>query len=198
MDRSVVWWVVFVGICSVLCAYPSAAAPAITAYLGSEINLTGTSTSGPAVYLFVTGPNLPSNGGRLDNPTVPVRSGDASSFTRAEVDGNDRWTYRWDTSVIGLDAGTYVVYAVDAPVDRSDLVGQSYVAIPVVLLGPGDVGVQQTATPSPTALPASLTLPTPSPSPTTSTPVPTTVAVHCVLPLIAVAAGLLVAVRRRR
>jgi hypothetical protein len=59
------------------------AASAVTVYPGSEVTLAGTSTGSDTVYLFVTGPNLPADGGRLDALQTPVRSGDPESFTTA-------------------------------------------------------------------------------------------------------------------
>jgi len=57
-------------------ALVAAPTTAVTVYPGSEITLTGTSTGSDTVYLFVTGPNLPPAGGRLEDPATPVRSGD--------------------------------------------------------------------------------------------------------------------------
>lgn len=144
-------------------------ASAVTAYPGSEIVLTGTSTGSDTVYLFVTGPNLPSAGGRLENPDTPVRSGDPASFTTVTVDADNRWTYRWRTSETGLDPGTYTVYAVDAPVDRSNLSGRSYTTIPVTLGTPPGISTTETTAPStatPTIVETPVTMPTATPSPT--------------------------------
>jgi|GEM_PF-3747628 len=71
-------------ICTCVLLFALAAAPAasaLTVYPGSEVTLAGTSTWSDTVYLFVTGPNLPADGGRLDAPHTPVRSGDPESFT---------------------------------------------------------------------------------------------------------------------
>ena len=154
------------------------AASAITAYPGSEVTLTGTSTGSDTVYLFVTGPNLPAAGGRLDNPDTPVRSGDPESFTTVAVEAGDRWTYRWRTGDAGLDSGTYTVYAVDAPVDRSDLSGRGYTTIPVTLGTPPETPVTGTAAPTtvmpaePLTPPVSAATPSPAPSPTPTAAAP--------------------------
>lgn len=108
----------------------------IVAHPGGGITFAGTSTGSDTVYLFVTGPNLPPAGGRLEDPDTPVRSGDSKSFTRAAVDDDDCWTYRWRTGMSGLDPGTYIVYAVDAPLDRSDLADQGYTTFPFTLGAP--------------------------------------------------------------
>ncbi|KLK89234.1 hypothetical protein SZ63_02010 [Methanoculleus sediminis] len=153
-----------------LAAAPAASAVAV--YPGSEVTLTGTSTGSDTVYLFVTGPNLPVNGGRLDDPHTPVRSGDGGSFTAVTVDAGGRWTYRWRTGEAGLDPGTYTVYAVEAPVDRRNLSGHGYTTIPVTLGSPPGTAATGTTVPalSPveTATPTA-TMPTAAPTPTPTT-----------------------------
>ena len=144
-----------------------AAAPAVSAvtvYPGSEVTLAGTSTGSDTVFLFVTGPNLPPSGGRLERPHTPVRSGDPESFTTATVGAGDRWTYRWRTGEAGLDPGTYTVYAVDAPVDRSDLAGHGYTTVAVTLGTPP--GTPVTVTPTTVTPTGEATTPAASPSPT--------------------------------
>jgi len=163
-----------VGILLVI-AFVAAPAAAVTAYPGSEITLTGTSTGSDTVYLFVTGPNLPSAGGRLEDPDTPVQTGDPESFTTVTVDADDRWTYRWRTGEAGLDPGTYTVYAVDAPVDRSDLSGRGYTTIPVTLGTPPGTPVTETATPTtvtPTEVGTTPLTPAASPSPTPTAAAP--------------------------
>jgi len=163
-----------VGILLVI-AFVAAPAAAVTAYPGSEITLTGTSTGSDTVYLFITGPNLPSAGGRLEDPDTPVQTGDPESFTTVTVDADDRWTYRWRTGEAGLDPGTYTVYAVDAPVDRSDLSGRGYTTIPVTLGTPPGTPVTETATPTtvtPTEVGTTPLTPAASPSPTPTAAAP--------------------------
>ncbi len=154
-------------------AFVAAPAIAVTVYPGSEITLTGMSTGSDTVYLFVVGPNLPSTGGRLEDPATPVRSGDRESFTTATVDADDHWTYRWRTGEAGLDPGTYTVYAVDAPVDRSDLSGRGYTTISVTLGAPPGTPVTETATSTitaPTEVATTTPVASPSPSPTAAAP----------------------------
>jgi hypothetical protein len=166
------------------------AVSAVTVYPGSEVLLAGTSTGSDTVYLFVTGPNLPPAGGRLDNPHTAVRSGNPGSFTRVSVGADDRWTYRWRTGEAGLDPGTYTVYAVDAPVDRRNLSGHRYTTIPVTLGSPPPApatGTVVPATPAPaeseaTAMPTA----TPGTIPTTAAPVSALAACGAVLLAVAV------------
>ncbi|MCK9306317.1 MAG: hypothetical protein M0P17_02190 [Methanoculleus sp.] len=150
------------------------AASGVTVYPGSEVTIAGTSTGSDTIYLFVTGPNLPSSGGRLEDPDTPVRSGDPASFTTVTVGADDRWTYRWRTGEAGLDPGTYTVYAVEAPVDRENLSGHGYTTIPVILgTPPGTLVTPTAATPTPIpAEPETATVPTVTPSPTPTAAAP--------------------------
>jgi len=148
---------------------------AVAVYPGSELTLTGTSTGSDTVYLFVTGPNLPAAGGRLDDPHTAVRSGDGESFTRVTVGADDRWTYRWRTGEAGLDPGTYTVYAVEAPVDRRNLSGHGYTTIPVTFGVPQRTPATGTAvsatSPAETETPtATVPATTPDPEPTSAAP----------------------------
>ncbi|MDN7025260.1 hypothetical protein FGU65_10215 [Methanoculleus sp. FWC-SCC1] len=177
-----------------------AAASSITAYLGEEIPLSGSGTGTDTVYLFVTGPNLPADGGSLSRPFSPVVTGEPGTFTTAEVGADTGWTVTWDTTGIGLDAGTYLVYAVDAPVSRSGLAGHAYAVTPVILIGPGSGGGVTTATTLP-ASPDSTTLPlrtarTAAPTPTSPAPTPMPAPVAAAL-LACAALGVLRVVRRR-
>ncbi|MFA7562051.1 MAG: hypothetical protein WCY70_01275 [Methanoculleus sp.] len=161
-----------------------AAAPAVSAavfYPGSEIVLAGSSTGSDTVFLFVTGPNLPPSGGRLESPHMPVRSGDTGSFTMATVGAGDRWTYRWRTGETGLDPGTYTVYVVDAPVGRSDLSGHSYMTVAVTLGRPPETPVPGTVAPLTVvpAEPVTPAMPTATPRATPSRTVPVSALVAC-------------------
>lgn len=114
----------------------AASAQGIQAYLGDTIPLSGYSPTSPWVYLFLTGPNLPANGVALNNINLPA---DQGGFTKVSVDGsNDMWTYKWGTNSLGgrLDAGTYTIWVVDSPVDRSNLANADYDTISVTLSSP--------------------------------------------------------------
>ena len=101
-------------------------------YLGDTIPLSGNSYGSQTVYLFLTGPNLPVNGVALNN--VNARA-DEGHFTQVSVDSNDHWTYKWGTNALGgsLDAGTYTVWVVNGPNDRSHLSEADYKTISVTL-----------------------------------------------------------------
>ena len=108
------------------------AAPGIQASLGEIIPISGYSSGSKTVYLFLTGPNLPVNGVALDDIT---KRADQGRFTRVQVDGDDHWSYRWGTANTGgrLDAGTYTVWVVNGPNDRSRLSEADYRTIAVTL-----------------------------------------------------------------
>jgi PEGA domain len=125
----------------------TAAAQGIQAYMGDTIPLSGYSPSSPYVYLFLTGPNLPENGVALNN--INLRA-DQGGFTRVAVDGgNDMWSYKWGTNSLGgrLDEGTYTVWVVNGPEDRSNLGNAEYATISVTLGSP-TLSVAGAATPA--------------------------------------------------
>jgi hypothetical protein len=117
---------------------PAIGTPLISAALGDRVPLEGFAPGADEVYLFLTGPNLPVNGVRIDDISAPVVSGDPSSFTRTSVD-DYRWEYTWYTRTKGgvLDAGTYTIFIVTKPVGRRELAGSEYATIMVSLGSPG-------------------------------------------------------------
>ncbi|HII99141.1 MAG TPA: PEGA domain-containing protein [Methanoregula sp.] len=104
----------------------------IEAALGETIPLSGYSPTGQWVYLYLTGPNLPANGVMLNDVT---KRADEGYFTRVAVDGNDFWSYKWSTANVGgrLDAGTYTIWVVNGPNDRSNLANADFRTVPVTL-----------------------------------------------------------------
>jgi hypothetical protein len=108
------------------------AAPGIRTTMGDAVTLSGYSSGSPYVYLFLTGPNLPVNGVALNDIT---KRADQGGFTRVSVDGDDRWTYTWHTGSIGgkLDEGTYTIWVVNSPNDRSSLAWADYQTLPITL-----------------------------------------------------------------
>jgi hypothetical protein len=107
-------------------------------YLGETIALHGVSYNSDEVYLFMTGPGLPENGVTLTDTSMRA---DQGHFTVIGVDSSQEWAFRWDTSRIenynnngnGIEPGTYTVYVVNAPVDKSGLAGHSYQTLSVYL-----------------------------------------------------------------
>ncbi|PKL58599.1 MAG: PGF-CTERM sorting domain-containing protein, partial [Methanomicrobiales archaeon HGW-Methanomicrobiales-5] len=90
-------------------------------YLGEEIKFSGTNTESYKTYLFISGPNLPQQGGQIQgtNPRSDgapgVTDGVANTFKVIDVNGDNTWSWKWGTSTVALDAGTYTIYAVSQP-----------------------------------------------------------------------------------
>jgi hypothetical protein len=111
----------------------SVSAAGISAYAGDTIPLSGYSPSSPWVYLFLTGPNLPTNGVALNDIT---KLADEGGFTKVETDGSDgHWSYNWHTGSVNgrLDDGVYTVWVANGPNDRSNLQEAEYGTISVIL-----------------------------------------------------------------
>ena len=92
-------------------------------YLGEEIKFSGTNTESYNTYLFITGPNLKSGGSQIQstNPRADaVTDTDASTFQSVSVLGDNTWSWKWGTSTVALDAGTYTIYAVSQPRNSAD------------------------------------------------------------------------------
>jgi len=109
-----------------------------TYYLGETIKLSGTNTDSSTVYLFVIGPNLATNGEKLDDATTDVVDLTASTFKQVDVNTDDTWSLKWDTSTLTttLDAGTYTIYAAAAPQWKSNLSSTVYDSASIVMKKP--------------------------------------------------------------
>jgi len=97
-------------------------------YIGEEITLSGTCTDSEKVYLFLTGPNLGTNGVSLDSISTKVVDNDVDTFATEDVEADDTWSLKWNTAELAksLDAGGYTVYAVSSPQGKSNLSGTEY------------------------------------------------------------------------
>jgi PGF-CTERM protein len=104
-------------------------------YLGEEITLSGTNTDSETVYLFVTGPNLPSGGANLVDLAAVVDN-DAATFTTETVNADNTWEYKWATANLNMDAGSYTVYAVATPHNRDNLKSAKYATASVIVKKP--------------------------------------------------------------
>jgi hypothetical protein len=123
----------------VLAGLLPAAAQSVTVPIGDTLPLSGLAPGADTVYLYLTGPNLPPNGVKLDDISVAVITGVPSTFVQVPVSADGRWEYSWNTRTNGgvLDAGTYTVYVVTTPTGRLDLSGRdSYAVIAVTLTPP--------------------------------------------------------------
>jgi PGF-CTERM protein len=105
-------------------------------YLGEEIKFSGTNSETNTAYLFITGPNLNSNGARIEDPSLSVTNGDESTFKMIDVDSDDAFTYDWATAMVDLDAGTYTVYAISQPHDKGHLSDTAYATTSITVKKP--------------------------------------------------------------
>jgi hypothetical protein len=106
--------------------------------IGEEITLSGTCTDSDTVYLFLTGPNLPTNGAMLLDVTAPVEDGNPVTFTRVDVEADDTWSYKWNTGDVtrSLDAGGYTIYAVSEPRWKDNLIDARFATTSIQLRPP--------------------------------------------------------------
>ncbi len=109
-----------------------------TYYLGETIKLTGTNTDSKSVFLFLTGPNLATNGVNLANVSQESLDTIESTFKKVDVNTDNTWSFKWDTSqlLISLDAGTYTIYAVSEAHTKNKLSNVQYNTASVVLKKP--------------------------------------------------------------
>lgn len=105
-------------------------------YIGEEIKLSGTNTETDTTYFFIVGPNLNSNGVSLDGSGKSIINGDESTFESADVDSSDVFTYDWSTSMADLDSGTYTIYGVSKPKDKSHISDAAYATVSVIIKKP--------------------------------------------------------------
>jgi len=98
-----------------------------TYYIGEEITLSGTCTDNSTVHLFMTGPNLNTNGVSLEDLSP--------TFISKRVEADDTWSYKWNTGDLkrSLDAGGYTIYAVSKPVLKDGLANAKYATAPISL-----------------------------------------------------------------
>ena len=105
-------------------------------YLGEEVKFSGTNSETESTFLFITGPNLPQNGGQLKYPRTPTVDGQATTFDVADVQDDNTWEYKWQTSNLEIDAGAYTIYAVSAPWNRQSLNNAQYDTVSLVIKKP--------------------------------------------------------------
>jgi hypothetical protein len=138
--------VLFLVIAGALLAVPATAAdkPVVTIiaqgsgayYLGEVAVFSGTNTAADSTYLFLTGPNLPANGGKLSAPGTAAVSGNANTFTVVKTAPDKTWTYSWYTAGLLLDAGSYTVYAAGGPQAADQLADVAYGTTSIIVKRP--------------------------------------------------------------
>jgi PGF-CTERM protein len=106
-------------------------------FLGQEVLLSGTNSETDSVYLFITGPNLPSDGGLMTDPRTPVQTIVAPyTITSTDVLEDNTWEYKWQTANLNIDAGTYTIYAVATPSNKAQLSDTQYGTVSVIIRKP--------------------------------------------------------------
>ena len=110
-------------------------------YLGEEIKFSGTNTETQTTYLFITGPNLEQYGSQIqssDPRNYAVVTGTPATFQQASVLGDNTWSWKWGTSNVALDAGTYTVWATSGPSSSKakDLETVSYGTVSIIVKKP--------------------------------------------------------------
>jgi hypothetical protein len=129
----------------------SAAAETRTVAIGERVSLSGKAVGEDTVYLFMTGPGVPSAGSRMDSSVSPVVTGNPNTFTQVPVN-DGYWNYSWNTARVsgGLAEGEYTIYAATEPVSARDLSGVPYSDIQITLFRPPTTGsLAFISTPSP-------------------------------------------------
>lgn len=106
-------------------------------YIGEVIKMSGTNTESYETFIFITGPNLPSNGAQMgsSNPREAVINGNRDTFHVEQVE-NGVWSWDFSTNSLALDAGSYTIYAVSGPYDRLHLSNVSYATTSINLKKP--------------------------------------------------------------
>jgi len=112
-------------------------------YLGEEIKFSGTNTETQTTYLFISGPNLQYYGSQFtENPRDAPAGGDsgkdATKLTQANVLGDNTWSWKWGTSSVALDAGTYTIWATSQPSNNQakNLEACSYGTVSIIIKKP--------------------------------------------------------------
>ena len=109
-----------------------------TYYIGEEITLEGTCTESDYVYLFLTGPNLGTNGVKLTEPLIETVTTNLTTFDSEPVEADDTWSFKWNTAELSnkgmaLDSGGYTIYAASKAVSKKDLSDAEYDTISIQL-----------------------------------------------------------------
>jgi len=93
--------------------------------IGEPVTFSGLNTENTTTYLFMIGPYLDERGTMLSNTSQLAKDGHLDS---TGVGSDWTWSFSWDTSGPGvaLYEGVYLIYAVDRPADKSNVVGKNH------------------------------------------------------------------------
>lgn len=130
-------------LCFMLTLFPagSASAEIRNGTIGEVIPFSGTAPGFDLIYVFMTGPGVPSEGSRMDSSISPVVTGDPNTFTQVPV-LPDGWSYTWQTGRVsgGLAPGLFTIYAATAPAAADSLSGIPYSTTEIFLSRPATTG----------------------------------------------------------
>jgi hypothetical protein len=113
-----------------------AASGDVSYYQGEKVVFSGRNYDSDTTYLFIEGPEIPKNGGKLTTPRQDVVSGNTGSFAIAPTQADKSWEYVYDTHNLNLGAGTYTIYAVSQPKAKDQLNGVSSAEVGIILKKP--------------------------------------------------------------
>jgi len=105
-------------------------------YMGEEVVLRGHNYETNSTSLFIIGPNLPKEGGKLSAPFQPVVSGDPGSFVTVQTNPDHSWEYFLYTSTLGISDGIYTIYAVNQSKTHDELADARYDTVSIILEKP--------------------------------------------------------------
>ena len=106
---------------------------------GDKILFSGTNTDSAITYLFFTGPGLNAAGSQIEStdPRIsPVNERNVTTFRAVSVGTDNQWSWTWDTHGVPLNTGTYTIYAVSTPRDKTHLGSAVYDSVAVNITEP--------------------------------------------------------------
>ncbi|MDD1685479.1 serine/threonine-protein kinase [Methanoregula sp.] len=106
---------------------------------GDKILFSGTNTDSNRTYLFITGPSLLAAGSQIesnDSRISPVTDSVGSTFKIVPVGTDHQWTWTWDTHKVPLNTGSYTIYAVSTPRDKTHLGSAIYDSVAINITEP--------------------------------------------------------------
>lgn len=104
--------------------------------LGEEVVLSGHNYDSDFTYLFITGPGISSDGGKLTSPLRNVTGGDPGSFDRVQTKPDKSWEYTLYTYNLGINPGPYFLYAASQPKTAAKLTGADNKSVRVIFKKP--------------------------------------------------------------
>lgn len=110
--------------------------------IGDTLTFSGTNTGSGITYLFITGPNLATDGSQIQSTRPgdsPVIDGDASTFLAAGVGPDHQWSYTWNSQKVRIDAGLYSIYAASTPRDFSHINNTHHARTDVIMMRPANI-----------------------------------------------------------